>query len=36
VDDGWVNHELKVKGKKISDILLMTINGVGEVKIFEK
>lgn len=36
VDEKWVKHELKVKGKKISDILLMTINGNEEVKIFEK
>lgn len=36
VDEKWIKHELKVKGKKISDILLMTINGLEEVKIFEK
>lgn len=36
VDEKWIKHELKVKGKKISNILLMTINGVEEVKIFEK
>ena len=36
VDEKWIKHELKIKGKEISDILLMTINGKAEVKIFEK
>jgi len=36
VDEKWITHELKIKGKKISDILLMTINDNEEVKIFEK
>ena len=36
VDYEWIKHVLKVKGKKISEILLMTINEVEEVKIFEK
>lgn len=36
VDEKWIKHELKVKGKKVNDILLMTINGLEEVKIFDK
>lgn len=36
VSEKWINHELKVKGKKIKDILLMTVNDQEEVKIFER
>lgn len=36
IDEEWIKHELKVKGKKINNILLMTINDQKEVKIFEK
>lgn len=36
VDEKWINHELEVKGKKLKDVILMTINEQEEVKIFEK
>lgn len=36
VDEKWIKHEVKIKGKKINDILLMTVDNRGKVKIFEK
>ena len=32
----WLNHELKVKGKKLEDILLLTIDGDEKITIYNK
>ncbi len=34
VSDKWVRHEVKMKGKKVADVLLMTVDENGEAKIF--
>jgi len=36
VDEKWIKHELSVKGKKIDDVMLMTVDNDKNVKIFDK
>lgn len=35
-DQKWLNHELKVRGKKLEDILLLTIDGEEKINIYLK
>lgn len=35
-DTKWLNHELKIKGKKKEDILLLTLNKKGKIDIYLK
>ena len=35
-NEKWLNHELKIKGKKLEDILLLTIDGEEKITIYNK
>lgn len=35
-DTKWLNHELKIKGKKITDILLLTLDRSGKIDIYPR
>ena len=32
----WINHELKIQGKKLEDILLLTVDGEDKIKTYLK
>lgn len=36
VDDAWIMHELNIKGKKIENILLATVDNKKELRVYEK
>ena len=36
IDDKWVMHELKVKGKKLENVLLATLDNNGKFLVYEK
>ena len=36
VTEKWINHELKVKGKKIENVILATLDNTNTLKVYEK